>query len=121
MLQLISDGGDLLLASAAQDTLIRVWRIALETVKDQINPDLQSNRGNFSVFHPDELKFKCELETVLQGHENWVYGLHWQSPVLISKFKTRSVVFNNLIILFFSQMMFERILCGYFPARWIKP
>ncbi|XP_057378508.1 elongator complex protein 2-like isoform X2 [Daphnia carinata] len=79
------DGGDLLLASAAQDTLIRVWRISPESSKDKCDGDklaLQSNQGQFSIICEDELKFKCQLETVLQGHENWVYGLHWQPSEL---------------------------------------
>lgn len=25
--------------------------------------------------------FAVSLETVLAGHENWVYGVHWQPPV----------------------------------------
>jgi len=29
-----------------------------------------------------ENKFMCQMETVLQGHENRVYGLHCQSTVL---------------------------------------
>ncbi|XP_046455686.1 elongator complex protein 2-like isoform X1 [Daphnia pulex] len=84
----VEDGGDLLLASAAQDTLIRVWRISSEVSKDQQSQSdnsklaLQSNQGDFCVIFEDEHKFKCQLETVLQGHENWVYGIHWQSPVL---------------------------------------
>lgn len=101
-----------MLASAAQDTLIRVWRIALETTdghSDSINPALQSNRGNFSVFSPEELKFKCELETVLQGHENWVYGLHWQPPVLNSKPKSsrRSEIFTLISPLLIPQRWFS--------------
>lgn len=24
--------------------------------------------------------FAVSLETVLAGHENWVYGVHWQPP-----------------------------------------
>lgn len=87
-----SDNGDLLLASAAQDTLIRVWRITQRSNnKDKIDLSikqaLQSNQGEFSINYKDEFKFKCQLETVLQGHENWVYGLHWQSPVLKGYFE----------------------------------
>lgn len=29
------------------------------------------------------LRFSVTLETVLAGHENWVYGVHWQ-PALIT-------------------------------------
>jgi elongator complex protein 2 len=93
---LLSDGGDLLLASAAQDTLIRVWRISSEVSKDQQSQSdnsklaLQSNQGDFCVIFEEEHKFKCQLETVLQGHENWVYGIHWQSPVLKGEWEAPS-------------------------------
>lgn len=94
-----TDNGDLLLASASQDTLIRVWRISQKntetTTPSLIEPALQSNKGEFSVIYKDELKFKCQLETVLQGHENWVYGLHWQSPVSKGKlFQIRNLSFK---------------------------
>ncbi|KAK4012582.1 hypothetical protein OUZ56_024822 [Daphnia magna] len=81
----VEDSSDLLLASAAQDTLIRVWRISPESSKDKSDGDklaLQSNQGQFSIIYENELKFRCQLETVLQGHENWVYGLHWQPSEL---------------------------------------
>jgi len=74
------DGGDLLLASSSQDSLIRVWRISQDENKQQLST-LQSTQGKFSVNFNQLFKFKCYLETVLQGHENWVYGLHWQEPV----------------------------------------
>lgn len=87
---MLTDSGDLLLASAAQDTLIRVWRISPESSKDKSDGDklaLQSNQGQFSIIYENELKFRCQLETVLQGHENWVYGLHWQPSELKGEFK----------------------------------
>lgn len=75
----LTDGGDLLLASAAQDSLIRVWRISRDTGDEQAaSSTLQSTQGKFTVHFNGELAYKCLLETVLQGHENWVYGLHWQ-------------------------------------------
>lgn len=129
---LFSDGGDLLLASAAQDTLIRVWRISPEVRKDQSQSDnsklaLQSNQGEFSVIFQKEHKFKCQLETVLQGHENWVYGLHWQSPVLKGELKQliSFKIFTKLVPtakkIIFLQMAFGQIPCGYSHVPWTKP
>lgn len=92
---MFTDGGDLLLASAAQDTLIRVWRISPGTTNAESDSNklaLQSNQGQFSVTYQDEVKFKCQLETVLQGHENWVYGLHWQPPEFKGEFTFKSKV-----------------------------
>lgn len=88
-----ADSGDLLLASAAQDVLIRVWRISqrdtihMHSVNSSSKRDpklqLHSTQGEFSLYMKKELKFSCQLETVLQGHENWVYGLHWQHPTIL--------------------------------------
>lgn len=44
---------------------------------------MQSSQGSFSVQFNDLVEFRCQLETVLHGHENWVYGLHWQSRLMI--------------------------------------
>ena len=74
------DNGDLLLASSSQDSLIRVWRISQDQNEQQLST-LQSTQGKFSVNFHKLFKFNCCLETVLQGHENWVYGLNWQQPI----------------------------------------
>ena len=79
-----SDCGDLLLASASQDSLIRIWRISPDENEIQTS-SLKSTHGKFSVDFSGTFQFKCYLETVLQGHENWVYGLDWQQPILESK------------------------------------
>jgi len=74
------------LASAAQDSLIRVWRIGCDNGDDS-STSLQSTQGKFSVlFEGTKLLFKCSLETVLQGHENWVYGLDWQPHIKLGTF-----------------------------------
>uniref|UniRef100_A0A8K9XER1 Elongator complex protein 2 n=1 Tax=Oncorhynchus mykiss TaxID=8022 RepID=A0A8K9XER1_ONCMY len=59
--------GDLLLASCAQDCLIRVWRLV---AKSRTKRNAQ------------EEPFAVTLESVLAGHENKVYGVHWQPPVI---------------------------------------
>ena len=71
------------MASAAQDSLIRVWRITRDK-GDDCSSSLQSSQGKFSVLYGDKFHFKFGLETVLQGHENWVYGLDWQPRVLLN-------------------------------------
>ncbi|XP_030766678.1 probable elongator complex protein 2 [Sitophilus oryzae] len=48
------DNGDLLLASSSQDSSIRIWRL---TLKD----------NSLTVY----------LESVLSGHEGWVYSVNW--------------------------------------------
>ena len=34
--------------------------------------------GISGAFKAGDQQLNCQLETVLRGHENWVYGLHWE-------------------------------------------
>uniref|UniRef100_A0A8C1USF5 Elongator complex protein 2 n=1 Tax=Cyprinus carpio TaxID=7962 RepID=A0A8C1USF5_CYPCA len=75
---------ELWLASCSQDCLIRVWRLFAKTATE---PDQQTDaviKMKEDVFQKDKIKdyvlFAVTLETVLAGHENWVYGVHWQPP-----------------------------------------
>ena len=72
----VLDDRKLLLASAAQDSLIRVWTISPDDGKE-LKSTMQTARGTFEICDLN-LRFHCQLETVLHGHENWVYGLHFQ-------------------------------------------
>ncbi|ETN57929.1 elongator complex protein 2 [Anopheles darlingi] len=79
---------DLLLASCSQDSFIRLWRISpRDTLQKQKayeeiaqDEDIQleertfsvGSTGDGSVFH-----YALSLESVLQGHEGWVYGVHF--------------------------------------------
>ncbi|XDV34745.1 hypothetical protein PO909_004873 [Leuciscus waleckii] len=72
--------GELWLASCSQDCLIRVWRLFAKTVAE---PDHQTDaviRMKENIFQVSGDEFAVSLETVLAGHENWVYGIHWQPP-----------------------------------------
>ena len=100
---MISDNGDLLLASSSQDTLIRVWRITQcvnHNTPDNDLKILQSTQGDFSIVYKEEFKFKSQLETVLQGHENWVYGLHWQAPII------KGIIYKTIITFVFSNFCY---------------
>uniref|UniRef100_A0A672SDK0 Elongator complex protein 2 n=1 Tax=Sinocyclocheilus grahami TaxID=75366 RepID=A0A672SDK0_SINGR len=72
--------GELWLASCSQDCLIRVWRLFAKTATE---PDQQADaviKMKENVFQVSGDEFAVTLETVLAGHENWVYGIHWQPP-----------------------------------------
>ncbi|KAH3719324.1 hypothetical protein DPMN_062155 [Dreissena polymorpha] len=84
------DGGDLLLASASQDFLIRVWRLSprvgqsvgsrsgsvMDLPPDQ---DIQMRETTFSYkIKGDVRAYAVSLETVLSGHENWIYSVCWK-------------------------------------------
>lgn len=69
------ENGDILLASSSQDTFIRLWKIS-KKVKEVIksNEIIQIEERTFTL---ENEKFTLSLESVLQGHENWVYSVHW--------------------------------------------
>ncbi|XP_018587314.2 elongator complex protein 2 [Scleropages formosus] len=77
------------LASCAQDCLIRIWKVF---PKEDASADDGGGGGDTikmkeDVFEvkPNEdssIAFAVALETVLAGHENWVYGVHWHPPVV---------------------------------------
>uniref|UniRef100_A0A8R1I6H1 Elongator complex protein 2 n=1 Tax=Caenorhabditis japonica TaxID=281687 RepID=A0A8R1I6H1_CAEJA len=75
------DPAHLLLASAGQDTYVRLW---------SIEPDLSSNdTSEKSEFEVDELtssanlfsihgsQFRCSSHAVMQGHDDWVHSTNW--------------------------------------------
>uniref|UniRef100_A0A8C4I2U4 Elongator complex protein 2 n=1 Tax=Dicentrarchus labrax TaxID=13489 RepID=A0A8C4I2U4_DICLA len=79
-------GGELLLASCSQDCLIRVWRLCAKSGTDARTEDdhtiIKMKEDVFEVKERDVSSvFAVSLETVLAGHENWVYGVHWQPPL----------------------------------------
>uniref|UniRef100_A0A7N8XC63 Elongator complex protein 2 n=1 Tax=Mastacembelus armatus TaxID=205130 RepID=A0A7N8XC63_9TELE len=74
-------GGELLLASCSQDCLIRVWRLCAKSGTDAHTEDGHTIiKMKQDVFEVKEREFAVSLETVLAGHENWVYGVHWHPP-----------------------------------------
>ena len=94
------DSGHLLLASSSQDSLIRLWRIApcdekvaTQTRKNiselDLEEDIQPDQKFFSVVMQDDtaavLYFAVSLESVLAGHEGWVYEIDWHPPVYSGK------------------------------------
>ncbi|KAG9355429.1 hypothetical protein JZ751_000267 [Albula glossodonta] len=78
--------GEILLASCAQDCLIRIWKVfAKEENLDDVH-DTDTIRLKEDVFEVQvkgsSTHYAVTLETVLAGHENWVYGVHWHIPSL---------------------------------------
>ncbi|KAK6324046.1 hypothetical protein J4Q44_G00063850 [Coregonus suidteri] len=78
--------GDLLMASCAQDCLIRVWRLVAKSGTEGNTQDEHTIRMTEDVFtltdNDASSVFAVTLESVLAGHENKVYGVHWQPPVI---------------------------------------
>ncbi|XP_072561842.1 elongator complex protein 2 [Paramormyrops kingsleyae] len=80
--------GGILLASCAQDCLIRIWGVFAKGAGDDDDDGgedvigLKEDTFDVQVNDGAALRFAVTLETVLAGHENWVYGIHWQPPLV---------------------------------------
>ncbi|XP_064552156.1 elongator complex protein 2 [Drosophila montana] len=87
-LDFVYDEDDLLLASGSQDNFIRLWRIeprsGLHTSKSSVD-DSNVNAADSSELRVEEkilqlgeqAWYAVTLESVLYGHEGWIYGVHW--------------------------------------------
>ncbi|XP_056376891.1 elongator complex protein 2 isoform X2 [Hyla sarda] len=85
-----TNGQDTYLASCAQDSLIRIWKIfpksTMETLKidDDDKEDYIRLKENILTVKEEEEEFTyaVTLESVLTGHESFVYAVHWQPSFL---------------------------------------
>lgn len=83
------NNSELLIASAAQDTFIRLWRISARQTIEAIqrkranvfasNDEIQIEEKIFTVKTDTDktLSYAVTLESVLLGHDGWVYSVHW--------------------------------------------
>lgn len=69
-IDIAADSKCIYVASSSQDTFIRIWKI--ESNCSNAQPKI-----NESAININAKNFLVTLETVLAGHENWVYGLRW--------------------------------------------
>lgn len=73
----------ILIASCSQDSVIRIWKISPSSDDKSINTDSTADeiklQGTTFTATVDESAqaFAVGLETVLSGHEGWVYSVHW--------------------------------------------
>lgn len=65
-----------LLTAGSQDGTIRLWKILIAEDK----PDDEK----INHFKIDDEEYEVILESVLSGHEHWVYGINWLPPVLVN-------------------------------------
>ncbi|XP_036331221.1 probable elongator complex protein 2 [Rhagoletis pomonella] len=87
-LDVVEDADDILMASAAQDNFIRIWRISKRTEEQTrensvdicniIEEDAAEIRVEEKILHLSASNWcAISLESVLYGHEGWVYGVNW--------------------------------------------
>ncbi|KAK2584060.1 hypothetical protein KPH14_006508 [Odynerus spinipes] len=66
--------GNILIATGSQDTMIRLWKISVHKEEQLAKEILEQKKQLFEV---NGIKYDTTLESVLSGHEGWIYGVHW--------------------------------------------
>ncbi|XP_073534712.1 elongator complex protein 2 isoform X3 [Phyllobates terribilis] len=80
-----STSQDIYLASCAQDSLIRIWKIFPKSAIENLKIDDEDEENNIKLKENiltvkekgEEFNYAVTLESVLAGHENSVYAVHW--------------------------------------------
>lgn len=72
----------ILLVSSSQDKGIRIWKMALQKSlannrKEEIS---LASYIKGPIFSADSSSYQISLESLLIGHEDWVYSVEWQPP-----------------------------------------
>ncbi|KAK6030248.1 WD domain, G-beta repeat protein [Ostertagia ostertagi] len=68
-----------LLATAGQDSYVKLWRIENETEKTDVD-ELNVTKNSFKIAGADgELSLSISSEAVLAGHDDWVHSTSWDS------------------------------------------
>ena len=74
-----NDNGDTFLASGSQDSLIRLWKLSVKK-EESDNNELRAKTEQFKV---NEKEYEVVLESILSGHDGWVYGVNWH-PLIVN-------------------------------------
>lgn len=80
-LPIIAENGtsSILLVSSSQDKCIRIWKVACKDLPDEGLGLLSYIKG--PSFTTGGFSYQVLLESLLIGHEDWVYSAKWQPPV----------------------------------------
>lgn len=86
------DDGSLLLASASQDTKIRLWKIADSAAAEShsllsslnTSKSITTISSKAHLFKLMDKHFTVYLESVLAAHEDWVYSVRWHPRVEVN-------------------------------------
>lgn len=78
--------GNLFLASGSQDSVIRLWKFTIgksynnSISNKEVNDTLKLESKTFNVTKQDgsDCIYMIQLETVISGHDGWIYGVHWK-------------------------------------------
>lgn len=77
---------NLLLVSSSQDKGIRIWKMALCDSANNFDKKKAENSLAYyikgPVFVAGSFSYQVSLESLVIGHEDWVYSVEWQPPSL---------------------------------------
>ncbi|KAL3830857.1 hypothetical protein ACJIZ3_019659 [Penstemon smallii] len=78
-----NETSSLLLVSSSQDKGIRIWKMVLH---DSVSNDETSLASYIKgpIFSAGSFSYQISLESLLIGHEDWVYSVEWQPPQSLS-------------------------------------
>ncbi|KAF7808839.1 elongator complex protein 2 [Senna tora] len=82
------ESNSIFLVSSSQDKGIRIWKMALRS--SMSNGHARTEEISLSsyiegpVLVAGSSSFQISLESLLIGHEDWVYSVEWQPPVVVS-------------------------------------
>ncbi|KAI7734688.1 hypothetical protein M8C21_032107, partial [Ambrosia artemisiifolia] len=90
---------NLLLVSSSQDKGIRIWKMALCDSSSNFDKKKAANTLAYyikgPVFIAGSFSYQVTLESLVIGHEDWVYSVEWQPPSLLensSCFQPQSIL-----------------------------
>lgn len=70
-----------LLVSSSQDKGIRIWKMALQESLSNMKEDISlTSYIKGPIFSAGSSSYQISLESLLIGHEDWVYSVEWQPP-----------------------------------------
>lgn len=85
--------GNLFLATGSKDNMIRLWKISEKiSVKESSSDELKQKSNTFVL---NDRQYDITLESVLCGHESWIYGLHWQ-PMKTDSHQTMKLLSSSM-------------------------
>lgn len=83
-LPLCNDGGakSIMLVSSAQDKVMRIWKIALDNKQGTQGKGITlASYIEGPIFVSGSFTYQISVESILIGHEDWVYSVEWQPPL----------------------------------------
>lgn len=94
----LDDLGNIYLASGSQDSVIRLWKFTIEEndiskSNKELENSLKLESKNFTVTKTDGSigSYMIQLETVITGHDGWIYGVHWRPKICTGIFQLKQL------------------------------